>query len=267
MGYKSRDVEVCMLEQGLCLVAACDSCGAIGDKPLDQLKVPARIVGQLTARLVLMEVLCTGALPCIMTVGISSEPTPTGKNIMEGVQKELEQSGFKDLPIAMSTEKNFTPSQTGLGIGLTGICQLEDLRIGGSIPLDQVYCIGMPKVGQEVVDAGDHDIINTRHIRNLLIQDGIRDIVPIGSRGIRAEAHQLADQVRTRFIPESNTSLDLDKSAGPSTCAIFTCDPDLVLQNLILTGQSNLPLTRVGTLAPLETVCPQPLGNKNDPTP
>ncbi|WP_300463587.1 hypothetical protein [Desulfobacula sp.] len=36
MGYKGRDVEVCLLENDLCLIVACDSCGAVGEKDLDQ---------------------------------------------------------------------------------------------------------------------------------------------------------------------------------------------------------------------------------------
>ncbi len=248
MGYKGRDVEVNMLEQGLCLVVACDSCGGIGEKDLDLLKVPHRLVGQLTARVALMEILCTGAVPRIMTVAISSEPEPTGRHILNGVRDELERAGFKDLSLAISTEKNFVPSQTGLGIGLTGTCLIENLKIAVSRPGDRVYCLGMPRVGQEVAQAPASSIIGTDQIRELLACHDIHDIVPIGSRGILAEAEELARHTGSRFLPDPVTEPDLNKSAGPSTCALFTCAPDVQPQI-----QGNLPLTRVGILAALET--------------
>jgi len=247
MGYKGRDVEVSILEQGLCLVVACDSCGGIGEKELDLLKVPHRLVGQLTARVALMEIICTGALPRIMTVAISAEPEPTGTQILNGVRAELEMAGFKDLALAISTEKNFVPSQTGLGIGLTGTCRIEELRIAVSCPGDRVYCLGTPRVGEEVSQAPASSIIGTGHIRDLLAHPGIHDIVPIGSRGILAEADHLARHTGSRFIPDPVTEPDLSKSAGPSTCALFTCAPDLLPEI-----QGDLPLTRVGTLETLE---------------
>lgn len=60
-------------------MVSCDSCGGIGEKELDILKVPHRLVGQLTARVALMEIICTGADPKIMTVAISAESEPTGR--------------------------------------------------------------------------------------------------------------------------------------------------------------------------------------------
>lgn len=248
MGYRGRDVEVTIIEKDLCLVVACDSCGAVGDKDLDILKVPPQLVGRLTARVSLMEVLCTGALPRIMTVAVSSESDPTGNGILQGVRAELESAGFKDLPLAISTEKNFIPRQTGLGIGLTGTCREQDLRIAGSKSGDLVYCLGLPKVGEEVAATPDAQSLQTIHIRNLPAHPGIHDIVPVGSRGILAEADQLAHHTRNRFLPDVPSLIDLNKSAGPATCAIFTCAPGVSPGILF-----QLPLTRVGRFAPIAT--------------
>lgn len=247
MGYKGRDVEVSILEQGICLVVACDSCGGIGEKELDLLKVPHRLVGQLTARVALMEILCTGALPRIMTVAISAESDPTGTQILNGVRAELEMAGLKNISLAISTEKNFVPSQTGLGIGLTGTCRIEALRVAMSRPGDRVYCMGRPRVGEEVAQAEMSSILGTGHIRDLLTRPGIHDIVPIGSRGILAEADHLALHTGARFVPDPATELDLSKSAGPATCALFTCAVDVSPEI-----KGDQPLTRVGILETLD---------------
>lgn len=241
MGYKGRDVEVSLLDNDLCLVAACDSCGAVGAKELDQLNVSPSLVGQLTVRVVLLEVLCAGALPKIMTVAVCAEPDPTGKQILDGIHAELAASGLADLPLAISTEKNFDTRQTGLGIGITGFCTIKDLRIARSQPGDRVYCLGLPKVGQEVPDSDDLETIDAGRIHMLLKQKDIHDILPVGSRGIRAEATQLAQITNAAFKSSPNPLPDLDKSAGPSTCIIFTSNAE---QDPTRFGQ--LPLSCVG---------------------
>ena len=244
MGYKGRDVEISMLEAGICLVTACDSCGAIGNKPLDQLKVPPQLVGELTARVALMEVICTGAVPQVMTAAISSEPDPTGNAILEGIRKELTAAGYPDLPLAVSTEKNFSPDQTGLGMGVTGSCPANALRIATSKPGDTVYCLGLPRVGEEVAQAPPEEIISPAHIRELLAMEAVHDVLPIGSRGIKAEAEDLAAQVDCRFEANPDARPDLAKAAGPSTCAVFTAS-----QTFNLTHLAGLALFRVGCLA------------------
>ncbi len=241
MGYKGRDVEVSVLDNDLCLVVACDSCGAVGNKKLDQLKVSASLVGRLTARVVLLEVLSTGALPKIMTVAISAEQHPTGQEILEGVQSELAASNLADLPLAISTEKNFETCQTGLGIGVTAICNRKDLKIATSQPGDRVYCLGLPKVGQEVLDTQNLEIIDAGKIDLLLNQTDIHEILPVGSRGIRAEATQLAQSTNAVFKAGHHPLPDLDKSAGPSTCVIFTSPAE---QGNTRFGR--LPLSQVG---------------------
>lgn len=249
MGYKGRDVEVVMLENGHCLVGACDSCGAVGEKDLDQIRAPARLVGRLTARVALMEVIAVGARPRIMTVGIASEPDPTGSEILSGVRKELEWAGFPDIALAVSTEKNFTTGQTGLGIGVTGTCMEKDLRLAGSQPGDNVYVLGRPLVGDEVAQTSEADMLSPGHILELLGTEGVHDVVPVGSRGILAETKDLAAHTGTLFILAPSPIPDLLKPGGPSTCAVFTADPSYSPATESDALMQGLPLLPIGHLA------------------
>ncbi len=244
MGYRGRDVEISLIENGLCLVGACDSCGAVGSKELDLLKVPARLVGQLTARTALLEIIAVNARPGMMTVAISSEPHPTGDEILKGVRQALEEAGLPDLPLVISTEKNFITGQTGLGIGITGTCRETQLRIAGSGPGDGVYCLGRPLVGKEVTESPAPRMPTATNIRTLLNMHGVHDVVPVGSRGILAEARDLACYTRTTFMPAPSPEPNMNKSAGPSTCMIFTADATWK------TDSPDLPeLFRIGNLA------------------
>ncbi|MBV1822090.1 hypothetical protein KUA25_29170, partial [Bacteroidales bacterium MSK.15.36] len=70
---KVRDLTLIKLTEDKNLIVACDSCGGIGNKLEDTLKVPAFIVGKFTARVALMEVLCTGAEIVSITDAVCNE--------------------------------------------------------------------------------------------------------------------------------------------------------------------------------------------------
>lgn len=228
MGYRGRDVEVAAINETQYLVAACDSCGAIGMKELDAVQVPWRITGRFTARVALLEILASGTIPQMLTVAISNEPEPAGAEILAGVREELQALNLPKLPIAISTEKNIPTLQTGLGVTAVGTCEKAELRIGRSKAGDDIWCLGLPKVGAEITRADDPEIVQGRQLLELLEVPGVHDIIPVGSRGIRGEAQALAEIQGLEFAadmldaPGGSGGLSLDKSAGPSTCVIFT---------------------------------------------
>lgn len=222
MGYKGRDVAVSFLKEGQCLIAACDSSGAIGSKALDVVQVPERITGRFAARVALFEVLAAGAEPKMLTVAISNENVPTGEGILEGVREELRALNLEDLPLVISTEKNMITQQTGLGISAIGVAEVESLRLGVTQAGDFIYGLGAPKVGPEIFGAEDPEIIQGEHIRKLLGTKSVHDVVPIGSQGIRGEAESLAYSAKGIVRFESTCQMEMNKSAGPSTALIFT---------------------------------------------
>ena len=243
MGYKGRDVEVVWLGDR-CIVAACDSCGAVGSKELDAVNVPSHIVGRFTARVALLEVLSTGAKPIMITVTSCNEPQPTSKHMLEGIKDELDSLHLNSLPLVVSTEKNMPTRQTSLGISVVGVCERSQLRIAATAPGDEVYCLGIPKVGPEVYSPVDPEIIQGKHIRELLAAPQIHDIVTVGSQGIYGEAQLLAENTGGRFEPETGVEVDLYKSAGPATCLIFTIPPQIRLS-----GFHSTPFCKVGSIA------------------
>lgn len=222
MGYRGRDVEVIDTGAGIFLVIACDSCGSVGSKELDLVKAAPAIVGRLTARTVLMEIISVGAIPVAMTVSICAEPNPTGSGILTGIKKELQVSGLSDVKLVISSEKNFETRQTGLGIGATGTCRAGDLKIAQSRAADKIFCLGIPRLGNEVITSGCMDTIHSGTLNELRAHPLIHDILPVGSRGIRAEAELLARQSGALFNKVEGCGLDLEKSAGPSTCVLYS---------------------------------------------
>jgi len=254
LGYLGRDVEVVSINQHQYLVGSCDSCGSIGMKDLDAYKISWIITGRLTTRVTLLEVLSTGAAAKMMTVAISNEPHPTADKIIEGVKKELSSAGLLELPMAISTEKNMMTQETGLGISVVGVAEKNQLRIGTAQPGDDIFCLGLPKVGPEITNPDDPEIVQINDIKTLLSTSDVHDIIPVGSRGIRREAELLAASVNTCLNLDSTCPLDLDKSAGPSSCLIFSAASSFQSEisegayNQVLSKFPRLPLTKVGNL-------------------
>jgi selenophosphate synthetase-related protein len=243
MGYKGRDVEITFIDENNIMIIACDSCGAVGEKEFDVVNVPPYLVGRLTARVSLMEIISTGAVPKMLSTTISCEPSPTGEKILKGIRDELSTFNIKNVPMVISTEKNFETKQTGLGITVVGLVNKNSFHIASSTPGDAVYCLGIPKVGNEISGAYDTDIVQASQLIKLINTDGIHDILPIGSMGIMGEVISMAGKVNCKFELYNNLSIDIKKSAGPSTCLVFTCSAGCIIPDFI-----NTPLNLIGKL-------------------
>lgn len=202
-------------------LSAVDSCGGIGSLPHDALAVPPETVGLFTARTALLEVLCAGGEPVSASVAAANGPD-IAQRLLEGIREALGTT----LPFIISTEKNMPTSMTALGVTVTGTCPVSRLRLGGGHKGDLLYCAGVPLVGAETLEEGV-ELPSNLQIQKLLQLPGIRTALPVGSQGIAAEAQILARESGLEVQLLEPPLLDLLKSAGPSSCILFTADPHM----------------------------------------
>jgi len=118
--------------------------------------------------------------------------------------------------------------QTGLGLSLVGTVKKQALRINKTQLGDKLYCIGIPKVGNEV-SLSDPEIANNPLIKKLLSIPIVHDIIPVGSKGIKGEADMLASSLGLQIHWEENLPVDIQKTAGPSTCVLITTPGVLII--------------------------------------
>ena len=220
---KHRDLTLTALPQGT-LVTACDSCGSIGEKPADALRVPAYYSGRFTARVALMEVLAFGARPVAVANAVACEMEPTGREIIRGVEAELRSASVDRVALTGSTEENFPSQMTALGITVVGYLEGEG-SWRPSRPGDLVYCVGRPKVGGEIDLDNDREILSYGDLAFFRGLAGLREIIPAGSKGAGYEARNAAAYNGLTFRPRQDAPVDLDRSAGPATCAVAIVDP------------------------------------------
>ncbi|MEL7610807.1 MAG: alpha-ribazole kinase [Bacillota bacterium] len=220
---------------GEALVSAADSCGGAGNLPCDALFAEPETVGAFAARTALLEVLCTGARPVFGSICISNDPL-LAQRLLEGVRSVLKGS----LPLIVSTEKNLKTGMTAIGVALTGRCASSSLRIGGARRGDFVYCAGLPLVGEEVLKRSQC-IPSPEWVEQTLARGGVRAALPVGSRGVAAEAEVLAREsgLTANFV---QTRIDLTRSAGPSTCVLFAAEPGA------LESGKGVPVERIARL-------------------
>jgi len=228
----ARDVRVFRLG-GEIIVVSCDSCGGIGPKPLDRVRVDGYTVGRFTARVALMEALSVGAEPMCLANTLAVEPRPTGIQIIKGIRDEVKQAELDSRIIMMySTEKNIPVRQTGLGVTVVGTASPKSLRIGRCRPGDAIVAIGLPHVGDEVVAAEKkRRIADTRDVRSLLSRHFVDEVIPVGSQGILHEVQTIAEDSNLQFTLRPHLDIDIRKSAGPATVILCAC-PDSRLREL-----------------------------------
>ena len=199
------------------IVMACDSCGGIGHKPHDTLSMSPYYVGKFTARVSLTEVLCIGATPVAITNGVACEMEPTGSQVIQGIRDELAIANLPHIALTGSTEENFPTSMTAVATTVVGVCQ--QLKHQPGVVGDTLVLIDTPKVGT-AVDL-HHQGLYTE-IQRLLALDTVKEIVPVGSKGIGYEAHTLAalSGRKARLHP---ATVNYAQSAGPATCLVVLC--------------------------------------------
>jgi len=221
---KIRDLILVDIDEEKTLVIACDSSGSIGEKENDLLKVPAFITGKYIARVGLFEVISTNAEVITVIDNVCNEMYPTGEQIIKGIQEEMINAGLKDVALGGSTEENFPTFSTALGVTVIGIGRKETLKINNVQKDGLIYSIGIPKVGGEINIKGDEEIIEYNTLISLLKVDGVKEIVPVGSKGILYEAKELAKNNNKEFKLSVSEGIDIYKSAGPATAIIIAID-------------------------------------------
>lgn len=244
---KRRDLTLVRLAGQFYLVVACDSDGGIGPKPHDTVAASPHLLGRLAARVPLMEMVASGACPLVLVDTLSVEMEPTGKDIIEGVRFEAGLAGIAgEGAVTGSTEDNVPTVATGIGVTVIGLAEERLLRPGTAAPGDVVACVGVPKSAPaDRVNLDDPEIADIPQVLALLRLPFVRDILPVGSRGIANEAGQMAASAGLAFDLAGGNGLDVRKSAGPSTCVLVSV-PEASFD--ALRGAVSRPVTLVGRL-------------------
>ena len=243
-----RDLLVADVPGGV-LVVATDSAGGIGPNPADMVEAPARVVGLFTARVALMEVLAAGADPVALALTVGNAPD-IAEEVRRGALQTMAAVRLGEAALVVSTEKNVPTVQTAVGATALGWARRrQDLLPGGARAGDLVLAVGRPKVGAEVSEA-DPTIADPSTVVACRRLPCVHDILPVGSRGLRAEAVDLAASAGLRLelrpAPEApeGLALDLQKSAGPATVVLVAVAPSDVPQ--VRSAVGDKPVSVVG---------------------
>lgn len=237
---KIRDLSLITLDEKKTMVIACDSCGSVGIKEGDVLKVPPFYVGKLTSRVALLEVICAGAEVITLTDTVCNEMNTTGEEIIKGIKHELSLAGIRDVILTGSTEENFSTVSTGLGITVVGMAENNKLKVENVKNEAVIISVGIPKVGDEINLDEDSEIVDYSSIYKLLNNKLVYEVVPVGSKGIAYECRQLSESNKLRVYFEEQQKIDIKKSSGPSTSIIAAVDSNGVKDILESMPNSNI---------------------------
>ncbi|RNB82358.1 hypothetical protein EDM56_23840 [Brevibacillus fluminis] len=244
---KVRDLTVIDINETQYMVVACDSDGGIGTKELDVVQVPEEVLGAFAVRVPLFELIASGAVPMLVVDCLSVEMDGTGEKLIRSIKAYAARAGLlSDDQFTGSTEDNVPTRQTGIGITVLGLVDKASFYPGKAQAGDVVVCAGIPKSApQHEVRLDDPDILRIEDLIKLRNQPAIGDMLPVGSKGLRYEANQLALYAGLSFIENESARVALDQSGGPSTCVLFVVKSESVAT---LAAQIQSPLEVIGTL-------------------
>ncbi len=228
------------------IVISVDSFGGIGPKEHDVVRFPPEEWAIALLRVPLMEVIATGARPILVIDALGVEYEPTGKMVIDALKRELARIGYPDMPMNGSTEDNIPVSSSAAGIVVLGEVEKERFYPGSSHIGDNLFVVGIPKSGpnEEVDLKNDPEIPDILDLMKFREMEGVHDILPVGSHGILYEAQELAKSAHLKLFLSSDVSVDIKKSAGPSTC--FLISTSLEIEKIKkVTGA---PINKIGEL-------------------
>ncbi|MDZ5711198.1 ATP-binding protein [Jeotgalibacillus haloalkalitolerans] len=195
------------------IVMTSDNSGGIGEKPLDEVKVPYDMVAYYAFRTALMDCFSAGAVPVSVVIHNFCGDAAWTK-LESGVKQGLAEIGA-DAAITGSTESNMTLQQSAVAVTVIGERVRDFSEVSG--PLEWSLA-GKPLVGMEVVEEAA-DVAPLSLARSYVDDPSVAVIWPAGSKGIAAEWMRMCEQlVIDAQIPDF--SVDVNKSAGPATCWI-----------------------------------------------
>ncbi len=238
-----RDLTVIDLDENNYLGIACDSCGGIGLKEHDAVKATPKLVAYHTGKVVLAELMSMGFKPMVLADGLAVEMNDTGKQLIEGFNEVLSKFKSTKVHLTGSTEENIPTVQTSMGVTCVGICEKSKLKYMKTEKNDVCYLIGLPLVGNEVVQNPDK-ILDIDDFEKLYLCDCVKEMLPVGSRGTAAELEDLCEYNNLNINYASDISIDLKHSGGPSCSCLVTLDPKHVDITKTLV---NKPVNFIGT--------------------
>ncbi|RKD30593.1 AIR synthase related protein [Thermohalobacter berrensis] len=240
---KFRDLTIISIDAKRALVVSCDSSGGVGNKERDVIKVPPNVLGYFTSHVALSEVISVGAEPMTIINTLSVEMDNTGMKILKGIKEAIKPLNLDENKIITgSTEENFPVCQTGMGITVIGIINKSKLNSINIPKNSMVVVAGIPKVGNEV-KMGDNEILSVSTLIKLREKSYVYDILPVGSKGILYEINEMARTNGLKYILNKDIDIDLNKSAGPSTCAVLSVDKNRFKD---LKESFNIPIRTIG---------------------
>lgn len=219
--------------KGESIIIACDNSGAIGDKEMDAVHVPYEMVSYFCFRTAVMECMAAGASPFALTVQ-NFCGNAAWKDLMNGISQGKKELGMEGISVTGSTESNFSLMQSAIGIMVLG---KRSNSVIGEVPITdrvQLAVIGAPLVGNEVMER-KQEIAPLSLFKEFC---SMPDIVlqPVGSKGILYELNQIfADRGFEEHMVQ--TTIDLKKSSGPSTCFIIAFPKEKAGEVQTMAGQ------------------------------
>ena len=214
------------------LIIACDNSGAIGMKEHDLVHVPYETVAYYAFRVAVMECIAAGGVPISVLLHNFCGNKPWDE-LVGGIEKGLGELKLSDVRITGSTESNFSLLQSALGLVVIGKkSNAQPNTIAFSKQLRWAV-VGLPLVGNEVIEQKD-EVAPLSIFQEVSMMQGVL-VWPVGSKGILYELNQMfPNEGRSQDMVV--TTVDILKSAGPSTCFIAVVQPDQEEKLIKITG-------------------------------
>ncbi|MFC0522742.1 ATPase [Pontibacillus salicampi] len=228
-----RDGQILPLDETYNLVITSDNAANIGEQQLDQIKAPYSIVALSLCRVAIMEGMALGGVP-VAALLFNFSDHKVWDVFVEAIQNMTASLGYS-VPITGSTETNFPLPQSAFGLSIISKVP-KHASFQRNTPNHAAFAvIGEPLVGEEVLTKQE-DMAPLRLFQQLLNNEHVYEILPVGSRGIEQELNTVLEDNHLPLDRTIMAEVNVQKSAGPSSCFIISYNKEREEEIQLISG-------------------------------
>ena len=203
------------------LIITVDNAGSIGEKANDQIHIDYESLAHFTLKNALMDNLSYNTK--IISVVFANFCGESAYNqIYKGIEVLTQKLGYK-VSISGSTESNFEISESAFSGTVVGNQEIKEKKY-----FKNYAVVGLPLVGNEVIE-NRSKLITLEEFIYLINHPDISRVSTVGSKGIYDRG------IKKFNLHFKSNTVDVFKSAGPSTCVIIEFSTLINISDNIIT--------------------------------
>lgn len=182
------------------------------------------LAGKSIARNAILQLLCSGAKPFVISSNASSNLDKTNKKILDGIHSEIETSGHA---ITISNNETSKSAIDNVVLTATGLCETKKIKLNQIYSNNLVFILKLQNIVKDI----DLDEISCYKIIDKIVSfSEVYEFFPINIENIYLELETLSNLNKMSFNKFDETILDLHNNNSDGNYILGIANKNITLK-------------------------------------